>query len=160
MYANILSPNEMPHGKTNKMVCAPSEDSDQPGHPPSLIKSLRCALIRKLRTQAFFMQTAKTLIRPGAQADWSLRCAHMPFCWFCHEVAQICLILAAMYAMVLRHTSHIMRKPVFVVCDQIRLKPACSATETRGIEKIFLFEEGIYCFIIKMTLGVFNLHFT
>ena len=23
--------------KTNKMVCAPTEDSDQPGHPPSLI---------------------------------------------------------------------------------------------------------------------------
>ena len=25
------------HDKTNKMACAPSEDSDQPGHPPSLI---------------------------------------------------------------------------------------------------------------------------
>ena len=34
---------EPPHDKTNKMACAPSEDSDQPGHPPSLI-SLRCAL--------------------------------------------------------------------------------------------------------------------
>ena len=32
---------EPPHDKTNKMACAPSEDSDQPGHPPSLI-SLRC----------------------------------------------------------------------------------------------------------------------
>ena len=28
----------MPHDKTNKMICAPSEDSDQPGHPPSLIR--------------------------------------------------------------------------------------------------------------------------
>ena len=27
-----------PHYKTNKMACAPSEDSDQPGHPPSLIR--------------------------------------------------------------------------------------------------------------------------
>ena len=28
-----------PHnGKTNKMARAPSEDSDQPGHPPSLIR--------------------------------------------------------------------------------------------------------------------------
>ena len=27
-----------PHDKTNKMVCVPSEDSDQPGHPPSLIR--------------------------------------------------------------------------------------------------------------------------
>ena len=26
-----------PHDKTNKMACAPSEDSDQPGHLPSLI---------------------------------------------------------------------------------------------------------------------------
>ena len=31
---------EPPHDKTDKMACAPSEDSDQPGHPPSLI-SLR-----------------------------------------------------------------------------------------------------------------------
>ena len=26
------------HDKTNKMACAPSEDSDQVGHPPSLIR--------------------------------------------------------------------------------------------------------------------------
>ena len=31
-------PNEPPHDKTNKMAYAPSEDSDQPGHPPSLIR--------------------------------------------------------------------------------------------------------------------------
>ena len=30
--------SELPHDKTNKMACAPSEDSDQPGHPPSLIR--------------------------------------------------------------------------------------------------------------------------
>ena len=29
------------HDKTKKMACAPSEDSDQPGHPPRLI-TLRC----------------------------------------------------------------------------------------------------------------------
>ena len=29
--------NEPPHDKTNKMTYAPSEDSDQPGHSPSLI---------------------------------------------------------------------------------------------------------------------------
>ena len=31
---------EQPHDKTNKMTCAPIEDSDQPGHSPSLISSL------------------------------------------------------------------------------------------------------------------------
>ena len=30
--------NEPPHDKTKKMACALSEDSDQPGHPPSLIR--------------------------------------------------------------------------------------------------------------------------
>ena len=35
--------NEPHRDKTNEIACAPSEDSDQPGHPPSLI-SLRCAL--------------------------------------------------------------------------------------------------------------------
>ena len=29
---------ELPHGKTNKMSFVPSEDSDQPGHMPSLIR--------------------------------------------------------------------------------------------------------------------------
>ena len=29
--------NEPPLDKTNKMICAPNEDTDQPGHPPSLI---------------------------------------------------------------------------------------------------------------------------
>ena len=32
---------EPPHDKTNKIACEFSEDSDQPGHTPSLI-SLRC----------------------------------------------------------------------------------------------------------------------
>ena len=35
--------NEPARDKTYKIACAPSEDSDQPGHPPSLM-SLRCAL--------------------------------------------------------------------------------------------------------------------
>ena len=33
-----LDTYEPRHDKTNKMACAPSEDSDQPGHPPSLIR--------------------------------------------------------------------------------------------------------------------------
>ena len=27
-----------PHDKTNKVIITPSKDSDQPGHPPSLIR--------------------------------------------------------------------------------------------------------------------------
>ena len=29
---------ELPYDKTNKTTCAPTEDSDQPGHLPSLIR--------------------------------------------------------------------------------------------------------------------------
>ena len=29
---------EPQHYKKKKMICVPSEDSDQPGHPPSLIR--------------------------------------------------------------------------------------------------------------------------
>ena len=30
---------EPPHDKTNKVACAPSEDSDQPGHLPSSLSA-------------------------------------------------------------------------------------------------------------------------
>ena len=42
LYNNIeccVDINEPPRDKSNKMACAPSEDSDQPGHPPSLIRA-------------------------------------------------------------------------------------------------------------------------
>ena len=44
----------------------------------------------QLRTQAFFMRTAKTLIRLGECPGWSESSlgAHS-FCWFCHVSAQI-----------------------------------------------------------------------
>ena len=38
IYNHLQGLNEAPHDKTNKMACAPIEDSDQPGHPPSLIR--------------------------------------------------------------------------------------------------------------------------
>ena len=43
MKGNLIYQVEPAHDKTNKMTCAPSEDSDQPGHLPSLIRQiLRC----------------------------------------------------------------------------------------------------------------------
>ena len=36
LVTNMSYKNEPQHDKTNKMACAPSQDSDQPGHPPSL----------------------------------------------------------------------------------------------------------------------------
>ena len=41
-------PNELQHDKTNKMACAPSEDSDQPGHSPSLINVFTVSMKKHL----------------------------------------------------------------------------------------------------------------
>ena len=58
---------------------------------------------RRLRSgwaPALFMRTAKTLIRlADAQADLSLRWAHMPCRWFCHEAAQISLSRTKTYSL-------------------------------------------------------------
>ena len=37
---HIKKVNQLPHDRTDKMTCVNSEDSDQPGHPPSLIRVL------------------------------------------------------------------------------------------------------------------------
>ena len=90
------------HDKPNKMICAPSEDSDQPGHLPSLI---RVSIVRLKQTWALSYPVsaqrrlwsdwmdAQADLRlwsdwADAQADLSLRWAQKSFCWFCHEVAQ------------------------------------------------------------------------
>ena len=38
----FVTPYEPPHDKTNKMACAPSEDSDQPRHLAQSHQSLHC----------------------------------------------------------------------------------------------------------------------
>ena len=55
---------EPPHDKTNKMTFAPSKESDQAGHLPSL-NSLHCPHEDRLDPQLPFECTAKTLIRLG-----------------------------------------------------------------------------------------------
>ena len=58
-------------------------------------QSLRCALNGLLRTQAFFMRTAKSLIRLGGCPGWSeSSLGAQSHCWFCHEAAQMDLGIA------------------------------------------------------------------
>ena len=62
---NIIEPEL---NKTKKITCAPSEDSDQLGHPPSLI-SLRSSPEKGLGPKLLIKCTAKTL---SNQADLNL----------------------------------------------------------------------------------------
>ena len=79
-----------PRDKTNKMACAPSEDSDQPGHPPSLIRVFALRMKKAwVLSYPLSAQRRLWLDWADAQADMSLRWAHIPFCWFCHEAVQL-----------------------------------------------------------------------
>ena len=65
---------EPPHDKTNKMTCVPSEDSGQPGHPPSLIRVF--AVRMKLPWVLSYPSSGKQRLWSdwvNAQADQSLR---------------------------------------------------------------------------------------
>ena len=87
------------HDKINKMAWAPSEDSDQPGHPPSLIRVFAVRM-KKPWVLSYPLSAERRLGSDwaDAQADLSLRWAHMQLCWFCHEAAHLfCLFTALFY---------------------------------------------------------------
>ena len=85
----FLQSVEPPHDKTNKMACAPSEDSDQPGHPPSLIR-IFAVRMKKPWVLSYPLSAQRRLIRLGECPGWSESSlgAHS-FCWFFHVVAKI-----------------------------------------------------------------------
>ena len=88
---NLLDTTTEPaHDKTNKMACAPSEDSDQPGHPPSLI---RVFAVRSIAKDPSYLHADSEDWSEwvDAQADLNLRWTNMQFCRFCHAPAQFIL---------------------------------------------------------------------
>ena len=71
MTLSELKEIELAHDKTYKMACAPNEDSNQPGYPPSPIKvfAIRMKKLRSLATQWAHSEDSNQSgrIRP----DWS-----------------------------------------------------------------------------------------
>ena len=78
---------EPPHDKTNKMACAPTEDSDQPGHRPVWSESSLCAQWIAKDLSFLHADSEDWSDWADVQTDLSLRWAHMPLYWFCHEAA-------------------------------------------------------------------------
>ena len=72
------------------MACAPSEDSDQPRHRPSLKRAFAVP-IKKAWVLSYPLSTQRRLWSDwaNAQADLSLHWAQRSFCWFCHEAAPV-----------------------------------------------------------------------
>ena len=88
------------------MTCAPSEDSDQPGHQPSLI-SLCWVLLGKVGDPSFLQANSKDWSDwADAQADLSLRWPQRSFCWFCYVMAQL-------------FSDNPVKSSRVVVCDQL-----------------------------------------
>ena len=71
------------------MACAPSEYSDQPGHPPSLFRVFAVRMM-KAWILSYLLSTQRIPWSDwvDAQADLGLRWAHRRICWFCHEATQ------------------------------------------------------------------------
>ena len=106
--------------------CAPSEDSDQPWHPPSLIKVLTVRLKGSYGPKLSSCGQRK-LIRLGRCPGWSESSLDaQSLCWFCHVAAHINSYFVCMISTSFRRTdmSHLMTKPTKWLCAQWRLRSA------------------------------------
>ena len=69
--------------------CAPSEDSDQPGHSPSLIRVFPVRM-KKAWVLSYPLISQQRLWSDCGCPGWSeSSLGAQSFCWFCHEAAQI-----------------------------------------------------------------------
>ena len=131
-------------------VSATSEDSDRPGHLPSLIRVF-VVRMKKACVFSYPLNAQRRLIRLGGCPGWSeSSLGAQSFCWFCHEAAHMMLHLLQVYQMLLKwykymyHLSLVTRKPVFRVSDQGRLKLQCSSIETSySLEILDIASRGI-----------------
>ena len=72
---------------------APNEDSDQPGHPSSLIRVFAGrSMVSSGPKLPSCGQRRLWSDWADAQVDLRLRWALKPFCWFCHEAAHVILL--------------------------------------------------------------------
>ena len=131
-------------------VCQPSEDSDQPGHPPSLIRVFTVRL-KKVWVLGYPVSAQRRLWSDwaDAQADLSLCWVHRWFCWFCHEVAHInpvmvCLQKSSLLKRPMVYSYHLQpngnqsqsREPVAVINGKIlnaQVNCFCGSTEQYSI---------------------------
>ena len=67
--------------------CVPIEDSDQPGHPPSLIRVFAVRM-KKTSVLSYPLSAQRRLIRLGKCPGWSESSLGVhSLCWFCHVTA-------------------------------------------------------------------------
>ena len=136
---------EPQHDKTNKMTCASSEDSDQPGCPPRLI---RVFAVRSMGSQGPNVSSCgqRRLISLGGCPGWSESSlgAHVILLdlSYCGSVKleptnldtradeQHSDQLPFLLNFTKYHMSHVMRKPVLAIGEQQRCRSACASAQS------------------------------
>ena len=156
-FPSSLSLFEPQHDKINKMTYAPSEDSDRPGHLPSLIRVFAVGM-KKAWVLSYQLSTQQRFWSDwaDAQADLRLRWVHSHFIGFI--MWWLILFYVSDVAFSDGTTGDYLFLGNFVytvsdanlfnnnwappsefvssgVCDQVTFKPTCSATETARILK-------------------------
>ena len=128
----ICPKSEMSHCTTKQTKwCAPSKDSDQPGHPPSLI-SLRCQHEEGLGPLLPIKHTVKTLIGLGecpGRSESSL--GPQVIFWFCHVVAQMSIGHWGVQLRSLSIWTASSESGTYRLCEQRRFRRACASAQSR-----------------------------
>ena len=76
--------------QNQKSDCAPREDSDKPGHPPSLIRVFAVRMKKAWVLSYPLSAQWRLLIRlRGCSGRSESSLGTQSLCWFCHEAAQI-----------------------------------------------------------------------
>ena len=117
---------ELPHNKTNKLSCAPSKDSDQHGHSPSLIRVFAVRM-KKAWVLSYPLSTQWRLIRLGGCPGWSESSLGaytilLVLTWGGSYVIMRWLLISWSWF----EPGH--EKTCLRGLRQVRLKPTCSAT--------------------------------
>ena len=101
---NSMIGDQPQHNKTNNMACAPSEDSNQPGHQLSLI-SLHCVLSRQIYNDPMLLHAdSEDSDQTGRMPRliWVWVCwVHRSICWFCHAAAHIMYLIQTIHSDIL-----------------------------------------------------------
>ena len=112
------------------MTCVLSEDSDQPGHPPSLIRVFAVRMKENwVLSYPLVALRRRWSAWADAQADLSRRWAHRSFSWFCHEASHFVARQNSITSWIPEQMSRDMTKPTNWLCDQRRLRSAWAAKD-------------------------------
>ena len=134
------------------MTCAPSQDSDQPGHPPSLIRVFAVCSVGNQRPSASLCRQRRLW---SDWADLILRRAHSSFCWFCPAAAQRCFYCPRM-CQKHRHSSKQCRPWSDSLREQSDQGLHCFVKYICNMNKVFLNLHWSQSLIVCQSQNVFN----